>query len=270
MIVSFLLTIFVTLLIAKTVDIAYLLLRYGSIPEEIYARFEYWSVLIITFIISSFMHGRSFLFSYKAAIVEGEELKRANLAGRYESLQNQVNPHFLFNSLNVLSSLVYKDADLSAKFIEQLAEVYRYVLEARHHEVVPLADEKKMLDAYLFLLGIRFEEQLDVSVDLPTTPDDVVPPLVLQMLVENAVKHNVASRRKPLRLRITREGDTLAVWNSFQPKQQLHTSLGVGLENIRERYVLLSKKSPDIRRDDTGFEVRLPILKMNEYAIAAG
>jgi sensor histidine kinase YesM len=270
LLVTLLLTVVITLLVTLFVDMVYVLIVIGKLPNRLFY-FDssfYILVLVITFFISLFLHGRSFLMSYKKAIVEQEELKRTSLASRYESLQNQVNPHFLFNSLNVLSSLVYKDADLSAKFIEQLAEVYRYVLESQDREVVALAEEKKMLEAYLFLLEIRFGEQLRVSVDLPTEAEDALPPLVVQMLVENAVKHNIASRRKPLQLSIFRAGAMLCVRNNLQLKQQVHTSLGVGLKNIRERYALLSQKNIEIIENEETYEVRLPILKLTEYATA--
>lgn len=268
LLITLLLTIIVTLFIAVSVDALYMLLRFGRLPHSIFALGApfYWSLLIITFFISLFLHGRSFLLSYREAIVAQEELKRTHLASRYESLQNQVNPHFLFNSLNVLSNLVYKDADLSAKFIEQLADVYRYVLEVQDQEVVSLAAEKKMLESYLFLLQIRFGDQLKVELDLATEDNDALPPLALQMLVENAVKHNIVSRRKPLYLSINRKGDVVSVRNNLQLKLQTQDSLGVGLKNIKGRYTLLSEKNIEIQESDDFYQVELPVLKISNYA----
>ncbi|MGH1436353.1 MAG: sensor histidine kinase [Lewinella sp.] len=268
LLISLLLTIVVTLFIAVFVDVVFTLLRYGHLPRRVFALQPgfYWSLLLITFVISMFLHGRSFLLSYRQAIVEQEELKRANLASKYESLQNQVNPHFLFNSLNVLSNLVYKDADLSAKFIEQLAQVYRYVLEAQDKEVVSLVSEKEMLESYLFLLKIRFGDQLLVELDVEAEASDALPPLSLQMLAENAIKHNIVSRRKPLKLVIKKEGNRIIVRNNFQPKQQEQTSLGVGLNNIRQRYALLSDQLLEINEGPDYYQVSLPVLKITEYA----
>ncbi len=268
LLVSLVLTIVVTLFIAVFVDAIITLLRYGQLPKRVFA-FQagfYWSLLLITFFISLFLHGRSFLMSYRQAIVEQEELKRVSLASKYESLQNQVNPHFLFNSLNVLSSLVYKDADLSAKFIEQLAQVYRYVLETQDKEVVPLSSEKEMLEAYLFLLKIRFGEQLKIVVELEAEASEALPPLALQMLAENAVKHNIVSRRNPLTLEIRKKGDRILVRNNLQPKQQVQTSLGVGMNNIYERYRLLSDEAVEIDQGPDYYQVSLPLLKVKEYA----
>jgi LytS/YehU family sensor histidine kinase len=262
--VSFVLTVVVTLAVADFNIALFTLLRQGRLPNQLFAggASYYWSVLFITLFISLFMHGRSFLLSYKEAIVEQEELKRAHLASRFESLQNQVNPHFLFNSLNVLSNLVYKDADLSARFIQQLSQVYRYVLESRDKEVVSLSEELEILEAYLFLLKIRFGEQLQVDLNLPCDPADQIAPLSLQMLVENAVKHNVVSKRYPLRLEIKRQDDRVVIWNSRKEKQQEQESLGIGLANIVERYRFLTQEEIKIDENETYFSVSLPIIQL--------
>ncbi len=263
-VVSAVLTVVITYLIGMLADIIMALLRYGRLPKEplVISNEYFMSLLVVTLIISLFMHGRQFLMNYRQSIVAQEELKRTQLASRYESLQNQVNPHFLFNSLNVLSNLVYKDVDLSAKFIEQLALVYRYVLEAQNHEVVDLNKEREMLDAYLFLLQIRFGDQLEVEIDLPSASDEVIPPLTLQLLAENAVKHNVISKKNPLQLKVTKEDQEIVVRNTLQLKQQKQESLGIGLDNVRERYLLLSDKTIQISDVGEWFEVRLPILQM--------
>jgi sensor histidine kinase YesM len=262
--VSAVLTVVTTLLVAAFNMALFTFLRYGQLPDQFFAGGSgyYWSVLLITVIISLFMHGRSFLLSYKEAIVAQEELKRAQLASRFESLRNQVNPHFLFNSLNVLSNLVYKDPDLSAKFIQQLSQVYRYVLESSDKEVVSLREEHEILKAYLFLLNIRFGEQIQVTFDLPYETTEQIAPLSLQMLVENAVKHNVVSKRYPLQLKIQRQGDRVMVWNSRKHKQQIPESLGIGLANIAERYRILSGEEVKVDESDTHFSVSLPILQM--------
>ncbi|MEL7246846.1 MAG: histidine kinase [Bacteroidota bacterium] len=258
-------TVIVTVFVVVFVDIIVTLLRQGVLPNlKPYTDVDtYFSTLIITLVISLFMHGRQFLINYRDSIIAQEELKRTSLASRYESLQNQINPHFLFNSLNVLSTLIRKDVDLSDKFIEQLAAVYRYVLESRNQEVVSLSKEKEMLEAYLFLLQIRFGEQLQVDIDLPEGTGEVIPPLTLQLLAENAVKHNVVSRKRPLSLSISRAGEEILVRNTLQPKQQKQESLGIGLNNIRERYLLLSEKEIQVGESEGQFEVRLPVLQMH-------
>ncbi|MBX2926935.1 MAG: histidine kinase [Saprospiraceae bacterium] len=222
------------------------------------------SALVITFLISLFMHGRAFLFHWKNAIVEAERLQQAHLSSRFESLKNQVNPHFLFNSLNVLSGLVYKDADLAARFIKKLAEVYRYILDTREREVVPLQTELEALEAYIFLLQIRFGDNLKVEIDLPAAAGNaVLPPLSLQMLLENAVKHNIASRAQPLWVRIFQSaGHYITVQNNLQRKHNEQESNGIGLANIQERYRYFSDKPVQIKEEDATFSVSVPLIEM--------
>lgn len=264
LLVSLTLTIIATLAVAAFNVALFSVLMYGQLPDRVFAGGPgyYWSVLGITLVISLFMHGRGFLLNYKEAIIKQEQLKRAQLASRFESLQNQVNPHFLFNSLNVLSNLVYKDADLSARFIQQLSQVYRYVLESRDKEVVSLAEELEILRSYLFLLDIRFGDQMQVEMTVHPGPNDHIAPLSLQMLVENAVKHNVVSKRYPLQLRIKRQEDRVVVWNSRKEKQQEQESLGIGLANIVERYRFLTQEAIKIEENETHFSVSLPIIQM--------
>ena len=264
LIVSAVLTVAVTYLSGLLANVIAGFLRNGRLPNNvlILSSDYFISLLITTIIISLFMHGRQFLMNYRDSIIAQEELKRAQLASRFESLQNQVNPHFLFNSLNVLSNLIYKDVDLSAKFIEQLASVYRYVLESQNNEVVSLQREREMLDAYLFLLQIRFGNQLETTIDLPTSQGEVIPPLTLQLLAENAVKHNVVSRKNPLAFSVRKEGEEIVVRNTLQVKQQKQESLGIGLNNIRERYRLLNDQEIVVQQDEDFFEVRLPMLQM--------
>jgi LytS/YehU family sensor histidine kinase len=209
-----------------------------------------------------FLHGRAFLFHWKNAIVETERLKQAHLSSRFESLKNQVNPHFLFNSLNVLSGLVYKDADLAAKFIKHLADVYRYVLDTRDREVVPLETELEALQAYIFLLQIRFGDSLKVEVNIQDCKENVIPPLTLQMLVENAVKHNIASRQHPLFIHITQENNIITVKNNLQIKHNEPESNGIGLANIQERYRYISNKLVQIIKDEQSFSVAVPLIQM--------
>ncbi len=226
-----------------------------------------WSFLlpaaIITLIIGLFMYGLQFFKLWKKTFLETEELKRAHIEAQYESLKNQVNPHFLFNSFNVLTSLVYKDPDLAAKFIKQLSHTYRYVLDTREKEIVPLAEELKALEAYVFLMKIRFGENLNVRLDVPDPNGEMAVPLTLQMLVENAVKHNEISKTKPLHIEVGRDGpDYISVRNNWQEKTQAQNSSGVGLENIKARYKFVSKKEIKIMRKDGKFIVKIPVVKM--------
>lgn len=266
LIVSFALTVLYTIGVAIFIHAASNYMLYHNSPitsiRNIPSSFII-SVLITTLFISLFLHGRSFLLHWKNSIVEAERLKQAHLFSRFESLKNQVNPHFLFNSLNVLSGLVYKDADLAAKFIKHLADVYRYVLDTRDWEVVPLEKELEVLQAYLFLLHIRFGDNLKVEFHLQDYKQKMIPPLTLQMLVENAVKHNIASRQQPLFIHITQENDIIVVKNNLQIKHNEQESNGVGLANIQERYRYITDKLVQIIKNEQLFSVSVPLVSNN-------
>ncbi|MBK0402789.1 histidine kinase [Adhaeribacter sp. BT258] len=184
------------------------------------------------------------LRNYHRAMINAEMLQKEIAQAQYEGLKNQINPHFLFNSLNVLSTLVHIDADLSEKFIDQLAKAYRYVLEQHDHELVVLKTEIDFINAYIFLLKIRFEDKLQVSMDIPAEKlNHYLPPLTLQLLIENAVKHNVLSRESPLVVNISvTEDDYLVVQNNLQIRTQEFASTGVGLKNITNRYEYITQR----------------------------
>jgi LytS/YehU family sensor histidine kinase len=216
--------------------------------------------VIITIIISLFMHGRAFLLNWKQSKIDAERLMRENIAGKYEALKNQVNPHFLFNSLNALSNLVYEDQDKAVKFIKQLSEVYRYVLDTRDQEIVSIAQEIKFLEAYVYLQQIRFENRLNIQVNV-RNQNKFVTPLALQMLIENAIKHNIISSDDPLTVQLYDEDGYVVVENNLQRKLVLaEPSAGVGLENIVKRYELLTDKKVQVIDGPEKFIVKLPLL----------
>ncbi|MFZ2904807.1 MAG: histidine kinase [Cyclobacteriaceae bacterium] len=215
--------------------------------------------LIITFIISMFFHGRGFLMEWRRSAVEAERYQKESMSATYESLKNQVNPHFLFNSLNALTNLVYEDQDKAVSFIKQLSEVYRYVLDTRDKEVVPVEDELKFLKAYSFLQQIRFGQKLKINLELNGL-NSMVAPLALQMLIENAVKHNEVSEENPLEVRVYADGKYIVVENTLQKKTQLGESAGVGLDNIHKRYQFLSNDQVIIDQTSNKFLVKLPVI----------
>jgi LytS/YehU family sensor histidine kinase len=222
----------------------------------------YFSTIVITLIITMFMTGRSFLVNWRQAAVDAEASKRESINAKYESLKSQVNPHFLFNSLNALTNLVYQDQDKAVKFIKELADVYRYVLDTREKEVVPLEGELKFLQAYIYLQQIRFGEKLKIELTL-TDVNCMVAPLALQMLVENAIKHNEISEEHPLTIRIFQHDQHIVVENTIQRKSILpQDSPGLGLENIRNRYEFLSNNKVEVHEDQGRFRVALPIIQL--------
>jgi LytS/YehU family sensor histidine kinase len=215
--------------------------------------------IIFTLVISLFMHGRAFLLGWRQSAIDAERLQKENIAARYENLKSQVNPHFLFNTLNVLSNLVYEDQDKAVRFIKHLSEVYRYVLDTHNLEVVTLEEEEKFLHAFLYLQQMRFGDKLIVDNRLQGV-QSMVPPLVLQMLVENAIKHNIVSEENPLTIRLHTHDGYLVVENNFQKKMVLpEESTGLGLENIRHRYAFLSTLPVEVIQNDN-FIVKLPII----------
>ena len=216
----------------------------------------------IATVIGLFMHSKAFLFAWRQTAINAERHKAENLSSQYESLKNQVNPHFLFNSLNVLTSLIPKDQAMSVKFVKKLSEVYRYVLDNQNKEVVSLPEELHFLESFVFLQKIRFQEHLNVVIDLPKQSDIMVPPLSLQMLMENAIKHNEVSAENPLSITLYLEKDEyLVMSNNLQKKNQPVESAGIGLENIKARYEFLTDKLVQILSDHGRFEVKLPVLK---------
>jgi len=219
--------------------------------------------VIVTLIISLFLHGRSFLMAWRQAAINAEKLKTESIASRYESLKNQVNPHFLFNSLNALSNLVYEDQDLAVKFIRKLSEVYRYVLDTREKEVVKLSDELAFLDSFIFLQKIRYENNLQVTIDLPRNSEIMLPPLSLQMLVENAIKHNIITDDEPLLINLFLEDQNfIVVKNNLQKKNIRDDSSGIGLSNIKARYEYLTQKPVEVLQTSEEFSVKIPVLNL--------
>ncbi|MFT4761671.1 MAG: two-component system LytT family sensor kinase [Paraglaciecola sp.] len=220
--------------------------------------------MLITAAISMFIHGRAFLMGWRDSSLEVERLKQANIAAQYETLKNQVNPHFLFNSLNVLSSLVYKDQDLAAKFIKQLSKVYRYVLDTRDKEVVSLQREIDALESYIFLMKIRFGKNLQVTLNVQPQSNEQMVPLTLQMLLENAIKHNEVSKAFPLKIDITRlDNGLISMKNNLKEKRQLAEKSGVGLANIEARFKYISDKKVQILKTAETFDVHVPIVEMD-------
>jgi len=220
--------------------------------------------IIIGFSFMAFFTARSWLYEWRNAAIEAEQLKSENIASQYQSLKDQLNPHFLFNSLNVLSNLVYENADKSAEFIQQLSKIYRYVLDVQQEELVGLDKEISFAENYLSLQKIRFEGSLEYFMDVHQLKGYYLPPLSLQLLLENAIKHNIASLEKPLKIMIEQTDSNLIVRNILQPKLTKEDSkTGIGLPNIKKRYALLSNQIPKITETDKEFIVELPLLKLN-------
>ncbi len=225
-----------------------------------YSFADFNGVLVITLGVNAIMHGRSFLLNWKKAAIDIERMKTEQLSSQFESLKNQVNPHFLFNSLNALSSLVYDDQRKAVEFIRKLSEVYRYVLDQKDEEVVSVSDEMAFVASYIFLHQIRFGDNLQVVYHGEMSKGHV-PPLAVQMLIENAIKHNVVSESKPLTIDVTYRPYEIEVSNQIQRKAS-SSSTGVGLRNLKARYKYLSALPVEIKDDEGVFSVTLPLLDL--------
>jgi len=200
-----------------------------------------------------------FFKNWKEAAVQQEKLKREQLALQYETLKSQVNPHFLFNNLNALTSLINSNPNKAIDFVKKLSEVYRYVLDQKDHELVALSTELKFLESFIFLQKIRFDTNLEVKIDVNPKNYKVIP-LSVQMLVENAIKHNEVSDRNPLSVCIYSIDDQyLYVENTLQKKAGSEGN-GTGIENIKERYEFFTDKKVIISEEGGKFSVGLPLL----------
>jgi two-component system, LytTR family, sensor kinase len=199
---------------------------------------------------------------WKKAIENNEELKRENLLAKYEALKNQVNPHFLFNSLNTLSGVIELKPELATDFIKKLSAIYRYVLEQNDKELVSIHDEMKFVEDYIFLSKMRFGEALLFNSDILADNTIQIVPLGLQMLVENAIKHNVIADDMPLKIEISIEEGFVIVKNNIQKKKTIIPGKEpLGLDNLRKRYVYLSESSIDLVESESEFIVKLPIIE---------
>ena len=220
--------------------------------------------IVLSLGVSVFIHARSFMVNWKHAS-KREVIEHKIIAGtasaKFESLKNQIDPHFLFNSLNVLSSLIEENPENAQRFTTSLSKVYRYVLEQKDKELVSVSEELAFAKTYMNLLKMRFENSLFYELPAtPINPDAKVVPLSLQLLLENTVKHNVVSEQRPLHIRIFIEDGYLVVENDYQKKEVLKERQGVGLENIINRYAIITNRNVRIEQNEKIFAVKIPVL----------
>lgn len=228
---------------------------------------EFGLNMVPTIIVQLIYESWNFFRQWEQNLRRAEQLQSAGVQSQLEALQSQLDPHFLFNSLNTLSALVEPENEAAQQFLEQLADVYRYVLLAREKTTVPLSEELEFVDTYLALHKTRFRDNLRVTTTVPAAlRTRQVAPLSVQLLVENALKHNVASREHPLELRIGVDAGQqfLVVENSLRPRTAgLAPGTGTGLRNVRHRYELLQAPHPVVvTAADGWFRVQLPLLDL--------
>lgn len=219
------------------------------------------AAIFCTIMIIAIYESIYFMNELRKSVEEKETLKRESLKAQLDALKTQVNPHFLFNNLNTLTALIPDTPDQAIEFVQQLSKVYRHILEVQDEKTIPLKDELDVLKAYGFLLKTRFGDNLDIDIDVPDEKlQQRIVPLSLQLLMENAIKHNIVSSAKPLKIKVFAENGHLLVSNNLQVKNQLVESTGIGLDNIRNRYKLLS--NDEVMVDESGeyFTVSIPLI----------
>jgi LytS/YehU family sensor histidine kinase len=212
--------------------------------------------------IAAIYEGKYLYKQWWATYYEAEQLKKENLQSQLDSLKSQINPHFLFNSLSTLSSLVSEDPKRAERFIEELSSVYRYLLHTNESSLTTLENELHFIEAYIHLLQTRFGKGIDVQIDVDEAYYSFqLPPLTLQLLVENAVKHNALTASKPLLIRIfTDEVNNLYVLNTLRKKSNVVPSSRTGLRNIARKYQLLKQPEILVKQTDDCFQVSIPLI----------
>ncbi len=263
-------TIFYTIIIVLLIHYVQYVLILGNNFEEFFFG-ELFLVHVFTILgalaIAVFFHARGFMINWKASQTQKsnkQEIVAKTETAKFESLKNQIDPHFLFNSLNVLTSLIGENPKQAERFTTKLSKVYRYVLEQRNKELIPLSEELQFARTYMELLQMRFEDAIQFDIPSEISNEELkIVPLSLQLLLENAVKHNVVSSSKPLQLRIFEENGALIIENNVNHKEAIGKSTKIGLRNITDRYFLLTKRSVEITNDNIVFKVSLPLLTKN-------
>ncbi len=193
--------------------------------------------------------------------LQNERMEKENILSQFSILKNQINPHFLFNSMNILAALIPSDPDKAVAFTTRFAKLYRKVLELRDQLIIPLSQELEFVDSFLFLQKMRFADSLIVNYEIePRHQESCLPPFALQLLVENAIKHNIVSEDQPLTIHIFTEGDTLQVVNNLQLRGSVEDSTGIGLANLQARYEMIAKQQIFTGQEGEQYVTRLPLL----------
>lgn len=244
-----------------------LFLMYPEIdPNPKNLRIGYVVSAIISMFFYYYVERERYRKQLQAEMLRSARLQKENYQAQLEGLKNQVNPHFLFNSLNVLRTLIPQDQDRAMEFTSRLSELYRSFLDYGAHQLIPLSQELTVARSYIYLLETRFGEAVHFEIDIPEKDQNLLlPPGCLQMLVENAIKHNGSTRKNPLQVNIYSEGGHLIVKNNLQPRLEEVTSTRTGLANIRSRYKYLSDQKVITHKTEKDFLVKLPLLKAEKH-----
>lgn len=220
------------------------------------------TALVMDLMLVGAYEGYYFFNLWKASLIKNEQLKKENMTARYEALKNQINPHFLFNSLNTASALVHENPNKAEDFIDEFSKIYRFLLENQDKNLHSLEDELTFVKSFLSLQQIRFGDSLSYTIEV----DDVqlkhmIPVLSLQLLVENAIKHNHITKEHPLEVHIGMDGDLVVVRNTLQLRLKSLSSTGIGLNNLNARYEMLANLKPVFMKTEEEYVAKLPLIK---------
>lgn len=246
----------------------------GSTVPEPYTLFIMdISGVLMAFLLIALYNGAFFYNKLRKSELEKTRLEQANVQSQLEGLKNQVNPHFLFNSLNTLCSIIPENPDKSVRFVQKLSKVYRYILEIRDKKLIKLSEELEFLNAYIFLLRERWGDKVQIELNInDNLKEHYIIPLSLQILFENAIKHNIISKEKPLHIKVfNKKDDKIIVHNNLQRKNQVMNSTKMGLENIKKRYKFFTELTVDVMVTEETFIVSIPLIENKldkQYAVS--
>jgi len=229
--------------------------------DELFVAATWVIYVLVTIGINLAFFANYFLNRWKDSLVLAERLEKEKSQVQFDNLKNQLNPHFLFNALTSLNSLIFEDQSLASKFLQHLSKVYRYVLQNKEKNFVPLQTELDFIANYVFLLETRFKGSLTITFDIrDDARERALVPVTLQILIENALKHNIVDRDKPLKVEILTIGDYLVVSNNLQLRKLVETSNKQGLDNLKSLYRFLTEQPVIIEKSEERFAVKVPLL----------
>jgi two-component system LytT family sensor kinase len=246
--------------------IRFLIYEFGEpyLPFELDSMFlvATWALYVLAAsVINSVLVTRYFIDRWKESIVQAERLEKEKAQVQFDNLKNQLNPHFLFNALTSLNGLIFENQGLASQFLQHLSRVYRYVLQNKDKNFVTLQTEMDFIQNYVFLLRTRFEHGLTINVDVRSDAlERAIVPVTLQILIENAIKHNVVDKGNPLSIDISSIGNYLVVSNNLQGKKTVETSNKQGLDNLRSLYRFMTDNPVVVEQTDTRFAVKVPLV----------
>jgi LytS/YehU family sensor histidine kinase len=249
------------------INLSYFILKFGLTqdpPDQQQIMSMNLIGLLVLLPIISTNFGIQFLSNWKTAQLKAEELQKETIKAELTALKNHLDPHFLFNNLNILSSLISLDPDLSQTYLEKFAEVYRSILQSSKEELISLNDELRFIASYLYLLDIRFEKTIQTFIDVKSEDHlKYLPPLTLQMLIENAIKHNVITELRPLKIHISSQNGFISVKNNLQAKKiEERNSSKSGIKNIQKRYSYFTDKEVQVFQNQDHFIIKIPLIEL--------